>query len=139
MTDLPAPIAPFIARWRDSGAAERANYQLFLSELRDVLEVARPQPTTPDEAANAYVFEKSAPLPHGATRRIDLILHGGYYFARQSWSKLQMTWCGPAWWNGKPIRWIGASSACGSRPAVARLWRPSIARRPRCSARFWPG
>jgi hypothetical protein len=27
----------FIARWRSSGAAERANYQLFLSELCDVL------------------------------------------------------------------------------------------------------
>ncbi len=76
MTDLPSPIAPFIARWRDSGAAERANYQLFLSELCDVLEIERPQPTTPDEAANAYVFEKAVPLPHGATGRIDLYRRG---------------------------------------------------------------
>jgi hypothetical protein len=59
VTDPPTPIAPFIARWRDSGAAERANYQIFLAELCDVLEVERPQPTTPDEAANAYVLRKA--------------------------------------------------------------------------------
>ncbi len=76
MTDHPTPIAPFIARWRDSGAAERANYQLFLSELCDVLEVERPQPTTSDETASAYVFEKSVPLPHGATGRMDLYRRG---------------------------------------------------------------
>jgi len=27
------PVAQFIARWKHSGAAERANYQLFLIEL----------------------------------------------------------------------------------------------------------
>lgn len=69
-------VSPFITRWAASGAAERANYQLFLSELCDVLEVARPQPTTPAEAANAYVFEKAVPLPHGATGRIDLYRRG---------------------------------------------------------------
>jgi len=45
-----------------SGAAKRANYQLFLSELCDVLNTPRPDPTTPDEASNAYVFEKSVPF-----------------------------------------------------------------------------
>lgn len=58
MTD---DIQRFIARWQASGAAERANYQLFLSELCDVLDAPRPDPTTPDEAGNAYVFEKSMP------------------------------------------------------------------------------
>jgi hypothetical protein len=66
----------FIARWQQSGAAERANYQLFLSELCDLLDVERPQPTTTDESANAYVFEKSVPLPHGTTGRIDLYKRG---------------------------------------------------------------
>jgi hypothetical protein len=33
-------IPSFIARWSDSGAAERANYQLFLSELCDLLDDA---------------------------------------------------------------------------------------------------
>lgn len=69
-------IDTFIARWRASGAAERANYQLFLSELCDVLSVERPHPTTPDESANAYVFEKRVPLPHGTTGFIDLYHRG---------------------------------------------------------------
>ena len=36
----------FIIRWRNSGAAERANYALFLSELCDLLGVERPNPAT---------------------------------------------------------------------------------------------
>ncbi len=69
-------IQHFIARWQASGAAERANYQLFLSELCDVLDAPRPDPTTPVEASNAYVFEKSVPLPHGSIGRIDLYRRG---------------------------------------------------------------
>lgn len=30
-------IESFISRWENSGAAERANYQMFLSELCDIL------------------------------------------------------------------------------------------------------
>lgn len=37
--DQPCPISTFIARRQTSGAAERANYQLFPSELCNVLEV----------------------------------------------------------------------------------------------------
>jgi hypothetical protein len=66
----------FIARWQASGAAERANYQLFLSELCDVSKMLRPDPTMPGEAGNAYVLEKSVPLPYGATGRIDLFRRG---------------------------------------------------------------
>ena len=43
-TTAPDPAAAFIARWRSSGAAERANYQLFLSELCDLPNVPRPDP-----------------------------------------------------------------------------------------------
>jgi hypothetical protein len=72
-TDL---IADFVKRWSDSGAAERANYQLFLSELRDILAVPRPEPTRADERDNAYVFEKPVAFisPDGSqtTGRIDL-------------------------------------------------------------------
>ena len=77
MTDHNAStVQPFIARWQTSGAAERANYQLFLSELCDLLVVPRPNPATPDGADNAYVFEKAVPLPHGAAERIDLYRRG---------------------------------------------------------------
>ena len=75
-TTMTDDIQRFITRWQASGAAERANYQLFLSELCDMLNTPRPGPTTSDEASNAYVFEKSVPLPHGAAGRIDLYRRG---------------------------------------------------------------
>ena len=71
-----ASLHAFIARWHASGAAERANYQLFLAELCAVLDVPTPDPTSPAEAENAYVFEKAVPLPHGTTGRIDLYRRG---------------------------------------------------------------
>ena len=52
-------IDHFISRWENSGAAERANYALFLSELCDLLEVPRPDPTSPDPEKNRYVFERA--------------------------------------------------------------------------------
>jgi hypothetical protein len=73
-------IEAFIKRWKRSGAAERANYQLFLSELCDVLGVERPHPTVPDDTENAYVFERSVPLQHPdgsvTTGAIDLYKRG---------------------------------------------------------------
>jgi hypothetical protein len=47
-------IASFINRWEASGAAERANYQLFLCELCDVLGVPRPEPAKADPSQNSY-------------------------------------------------------------------------------------
>ncbi|MDQ3135370.1 MAG: class I SAM-dependent DNA methyltransferase, partial [Acidobacteriota bacterium] len=73
-------ITNFIERWASSGAAERANYQIFLTELCDVLEVPRPEPTKSDEDDNAYVFEKAVTFNHGdgtsSTGRIDLYKRG---------------------------------------------------------------
>lgn len=70
----------FIERWASSGAAERANYQLFLSELCDLLGVSRPDPTRPQDADNAYVFERSVIFHHPdgttSTGRIDLYKRG---------------------------------------------------------------
>ncbi len=59
----------FLSRWEASGAAERANYALFLTELCDVLGVPRPDPTRPDDAENAYVFERAVTFrnPDGST------------------------------------------------------------------------
>ncbi|MEZ4790646.1 MAG: type IIL restriction-modification enzyme MmeI [Flavobacteriales bacterium] len=72
----PAALQAFITKWELSGAAERANAQLFLAELCDVLEVQRPQPKTPTEADNAYVFEKPVPSTSGTTNFIDLYKRG---------------------------------------------------------------
>ena len=78
--DSARDIAFFVARWSASGAAERANYQLFLSELCDLLGVARPDPTKPEDAENAYVFERSVTFHHPdgstSTGRIDLYKRG---------------------------------------------------------------
>jgi hypothetical protein len=61
-----AGVEAFVARWAASGAAERANYQLFLSELCELLGLPHPEPATPDTARNAYVFERAVfrVLPH---------------------------------------------------------------------------
>lgn len=79
-THTPAPVADFLRRWEASGAAERANYQLFLSELCDLLGVPRPEPTRPDDRDNAYVFERAVTFRHGTglttTGRIDLYKRG---------------------------------------------------------------
>ncbi len=71
-----APIDNFIQRWQKSGAAERANYQLFLSELCDVLDLPRPDPARADASQNAYVFEKAVARPHGNVGFIDLYRRG---------------------------------------------------------------
>ncbi len=70
----------FIQRWEASAAAERANYQLFLSELCDFLELPRPNPTGPDDDHNTYVFERRVQF-HNADAstspgRIDLYKQG---------------------------------------------------------------
>ncbi|HSU59950.1 MAG TPA: DNA methyltransferase, partial [Bryobacteraceae bacterium] len=69
-----------VRRWKTSGAAERANYQLFLSELCDVLNVLRPNPTVPDDSQNAYVFERAVHFHNGdgttSFGRIDLYKRG---------------------------------------------------------------
>ncbi len=76
---VPATEA-FIERWQKSGAAERANYQLFLSELCDLLGVSRPNPSGPHDAENAYVFERSVIFHHPdgstSTGRVDLYKRG---------------------------------------------------------------
>lgn len=64
MTDdaRPDDLATFVARWAESQAAERANYQTFLAELADALGVERPQPTTGDPARDGYVFDRAVAM-----------------------------------------------------------------------------
>lgn len=71
-----------IQRWAASGAAEGANYQLFLSELCTLLEVPPPEPTRPDDAENAYVFERNVHFVEddgsASIGRIDLYNRGHF-------------------------------------------------------------
>jgi hypothetical protein len=60
--DLP-PVEPeemleFIARWRGSDGAERANYQLFLFELCTALRLPTPDPASSDNELNIETNEK---------------------------------------------------------------------------------
>lgn len=54
-----ADIESFITRWQNSGAAERSNYALFLSELCDLLGVDRPDPSVENNQHNAYVIDRA--------------------------------------------------------------------------------
>ncbi|MCK6685990.1 MAG: class I SAM-dependent DNA methyltransferase, partial [Thermoanaerobaculia bacterium] len=76
----PAAVAAFISRWSASGAAERANKDLFLSELCDLLGVERPHPVSGNPENDRYVFEKDALIAQAggkvSTGKIDLYKEG---------------------------------------------------------------
>jgi len=86
-----AALAEYVARWAASGGSERANYASFLSELCDLIGVPRPEPTTPDNAHNAYVFERDITFqnPDGTTSpgRIDLYKRGCFVLEAKQGSK----------------------------------------------------
>jgi hypothetical protein len=83
-------IDQFLLKWLDqAGGAERANYQMFLSELCDVLDVAKPNPAGPENTANDYVFERGVKRRDSedlnSTLRIDLYKKGCFILeAKQS-------------------------------------------------------
>jgi len=85
-TDLPAApageIDAFIERWRDTGGKERANYQLFLTELCQLLDLPGPEPAGADDSDDAYVFERRVDIHHpdGTVNRgyIDLYKRGHF-------------------------------------------------------------
>ena len=88
---MPAPAQDFITRWQQSDGAERANYQLFLSELCDFIGVDRPEPSQGIEDFNTYVFDKSIAIrnPDGTTSRgfIDLYKRNTFVLEAKQGSK----------------------------------------------------
>ena len=83
-------LETFITRWSArEGGAERANYQMFLSELCDELGVHRPDPAGAERDHNDYVFERAV-RPRGsdttsASKRIDLYKRNAFILeAKQS-------------------------------------------------------
>lgn len=106
-------VTTFISRWETSGAAERANYQLFLSELCDCLAVPRPDPTVPIDARNQYVFERNVNFNNvdgsTSTGRIDLYKKGCFVLeAKQGSDQVvrspQLLFPAPAVRRGTAIR-----------------------------------
>lgn len=51
-------ISEFANYWRDRDGSERANYQIFINQLCDVIGAPRPEASTDDERLNDYVFER---------------------------------------------------------------------------------
>jgi hypothetical protein len=51
-------VDEFIAKWKPSGGNERANTQMFVSDLCELLELPKPEPTQSDTGVNDYVFER---------------------------------------------------------------------------------
>lgn len=79
----------FISRWQEGGGSERANYQLFLMELCDLLELPKADPASDDTRDNAYVFERRVIIkkPDGSVTNgyIDLYKRGCFVLeAKQS-------------------------------------------------------
>lgn len=75
-------VEAFIERWRDTGGKERANYQLFLTELCRLLDLPGPEPAGSDDSDDAYVFERRVDINHpdGTVSRgyIDLYKRGHF-------------------------------------------------------------
>src|SRR5690606_18908618 len=51
-------VTAFIERWKEKGGTEKANYQLFLTELCELLGLDKPDPASETNSENAYVFER---------------------------------------------------------------------------------
>jgi hypothetical protein len=83
-------IDTFIERWSAArGGAERANYQMFLTELCEALDLPRPDPASDDTRTNDYVFERGVKRRESeglaSTLRIDLYKRGCFILeAKQS-------------------------------------------------------
>src|SRR4051794_17981336 len=83
-------VEAFIARWTArEGGAERANYQMFLMELCDLIGVEKPHVSGADSERNDYVFERAVRFQHddssNSIGRIDLYKKGSFVLeAKQS-------------------------------------------------------
>ena len=77
-----ADVDAFIGRWQNTGGKERANYQLFLTELCQLLGLPGPEPASDNPADDEYVFEHRVDIHHpdGTNSRgyIDLYKRGHF-------------------------------------------------------------
>ncbi|MBL8490343.1 MAG: class I SAM-dependent DNA methyltransferase, partial [Rhodocyclaceae bacterium] len=61
----PQGVETFVARWEAASGSERANYQLFLIELTELLGLERPGTAVAEAGGNAYCFERRVDFRHG--------------------------------------------------------------------------
>ncbi len=120
---MPA-IDEFIARWRGVDGSERANYQLFLTELTQLLDLPRPDPASHETEDNAYVFERKVAFHHpdGSESRgyIDLYRRGSFVLEAKQTSQA----LGSDMWGAAMLR------AHGQAQAYARALPPEEGRPP---------
>jgi hypothetical protein len=85
----PTPADTFIERWSRAEASERANAQLFLSELCDLLEVPRPSNTHSD--GYTFEFPVKIPLRDGSLGdgRIDLYRRDAFVLEAKQYADAQ--------------------------------------------------
>lgn len=81
----------FIDKWDGKDGSERANYQLFLNDLCELLEVDKPQPSMADDWENAYVFERyieaNDGTSAGTSRFIDTYRRGHFICESKSFNE----------------------------------------------------
>mgnify|MGYP003460568435 CR=1 FL=1 len=81
----------FIQRWQGKNGSEKANYQLFLTELCELLAVDKPEPAQADNKQNAYVFERRVDmlesLGRASTGFIDLYKRDSFVLEAKSTGK----------------------------------------------------
>ena len=75
-------VEAFIGKWQGKDGSERANYQIFITELCELLEVPKPDPAHQDSAENAYTFERHVKMKQGdgteADRYLDCYRRGAF-------------------------------------------------------------
>jgi hypothetical protein len=124
MNDQPSQTAVenFVARWKDSQAAERANYVSFLNELCDLLGVPKPNPATKEDARDDYVYERAVTFQNGdgttTTKFIDLYKRGCFVLEAKQGSERATE--NPLLFNTTPPLQLGYHDALNaSRNTVA--------------------
>lgn len=53
-----AAVTEFVARWKGSDGSERSNFQNFMRDLCDLLQLPRPEPGQKNHQKNEYIFER---------------------------------------------------------------------------------
>lgn len=54
----PTAVTEFVARWKGNDGSEKSNFQSFMRELCELLELPLPDPGKAENDHNAYVFER---------------------------------------------------------------------------------
>jgi hypothetical protein len=76
----------FIERWHGARGKARANYQLFLTELCQLLDLPGLEPGGENDQDDAYVFERRVDIQHpdGSTSRGEIDLYKPGHFVLEA-------------------------------------------------------